>query len=518
MSAFKKLASDTALYGVSTILGRMLNWALVFLHTRVFDRPEELSSNVELFTYIGVLLIIYTLGLETAFFRYATRNPDERQAYFNRSLSIILVVSGFFTAIALLFSADIARLINYPGQEQFIRWAALILATDAITAIPFARLRVENKARQFVTAKIANILINIGLNLFFLLFCRDVYNGKYLTVLQPFVDAIYNPAIGPGYIFLANLIANFCYFLLIRNAFAGFRFQWENPKVQALLLYAFPLMLSGLVSVINQTTDRMFLKYWLPEGFYPGLTAKDALGIYGNCYKLSVFMALAINAFKFAADPFFFSRAEDKNAPDLLANVTKWFIIVCVLIWVGVSLNLDTIGLLIGKNYRSGLPVVPILMLANLLLGVLYNISFWFKLADKTVYGTVISAVGAAVTIGLNIALIPVLGYMGCAVAFLVSSLIMVGLCYYLGEKYYPVPYDVQSALGYIVSGGLLIFLVARIPISNIWIASLYHMVLFILYIGVVVLAEWRTFGPVLAKWRTRGTKGPINQEVRTNP
>ncbi|MBC8151806.1 MAG: polysaccharide biosynthesis protein, partial [Bacteroidetes bacterium] len=201
-------------------------------------------------------------------------------------------------------------------------------------------------------------------------------------------------------------------------------------------------------------------------------------------------------------------QAEDKNAPGLLAQVTKWFLIVCVFIWVGVSLNLDIIGLLVSKQYRPGLGVVPLLLLANLFLGVYYNIAFWFKLSDKTNYGTLITVVGAGVTIGLNYLLIPVIGYMGCAVAFLASSVVMTALCYALGEKYYPVPYDLKSALGYIVGAGVLIACSLQIRIANLWWAVPYHLLLFGLFVAVVVVVEWQTFGPLWARIRLRGVKG----------
>jgi O-antigen/teichoic acid export membrane protein len=356
-----------------------------------------------------------------------------------------------------------------------------------------------------VKAKLINISVNVGLNVFFLVICPQIYNGDYLTFLQPAVDLFYDPSIGPGYIFLANLIANLVYFLLLRGTFAGFRFQLNNQQVRLLLAYSFPLMLTALAGNVNMLTDRWFLRPLLPDGFYPGLTSEDALGIYGNCYKLSVFMALAIQSFKFAADPFFFSRAEDKNAPGLLADVNKWFVIVCVIIWVGISLNLDWIGLFIGKTYRQGLGIVPMLLLANLVLGIYYNISFWFKLSDKTAYGTFITALGAAVTVALNLLLIPMIGYMGCAVAFLTSSVVMCVTCYLLGEKHYPVPYDVSSALIYLFSGGLLIYIASQIEISNLWISIPYHFLLFALYIGAMVVIERKTFMPLLAKFRNRG-------------
>ncbi len=500
MSAFKKLAGDTALYGVSTILGRMLNFLLVPLQTYVFERPGEMASNVELYSWVSILLAIYTLGLETAFFRFAARRPDDRLKVFNETLSIVMTVSITLTTLIILLTPYIVVWMDYPGQENLVWWVAMIVAIDAITAIPFARLRVENKARRFVQAKITNVLIVVALNVFFLIICRDIYNQKYLSILKPLIDLIYYPEIGPGYIILANLLGNATYFWLLRDAFSGFRFRLDPMEVKVMLAYAFPIMLTGLAGLVNAMTDRLFLQHWLPNGFYAGLTSKDALGIYGNCLKLSVFMALVIQSFKFAADPFFFSRAEDKNSPKLLADVTKWFIIVCVLIWVAVSLNLDVVGLLVSKRYRPGLPIVPLLLLANLFLGVYYNIAFWFKLSDKTNYGTLITVVGAGVTIALNILLIPRIGYMGCAVAFLASSIVMTALCYVLGERYYPVPYNLKSAFGYIIGAGLLIYASLQIQIHNLWVAVPYHLALLGLFVMAVVAAEWKTFGPVLIR------------------
>ncbi|MBN8824050.1 MULTISPECIES: polysaccharide biosynthesis C-terminal domain-containing protein [unclassified Spirosoma] len=512
MSTVKKLASDTALYGVSTILGRLLYFALVPLHTYVFKKPGELSSNVELYSYVAVLLTLYTLGLETAFFRFAARAKDnqaERQRIFNDTLSIVIIVSTLASALIIGLTPQLVIWLDYPGQQSSVVWVALLIAIDAIVAIPFARLRVENKARQFVLAKLINIALVVFLNIFFLIICRDISAGKYARFLQPAIQLIYNPAIGPGYIFLANLLANASYFLLIRNTFKGFQFRINRSEINTILVYAFPLMLTNLAGLINNTTDRIFLRHFLPEGFYTDLSSADVLGIYGNCYKLSVFMALAINSFKFAADPFFFSKAEDKNAPDLLALTTKWFLIVCVLIWVGVSLNLDILGLLVSKRYRVGLGIVPILLLAYLFLGVYYNISFWFKLSDKTKFGTLITVMGAVITILGNILLIPVIGYMGCAVAFLVSSFVMMAICYLLGEKYYPVPYQVGSALGYILGAGLLIYLSWQFPIANLWVSVPVHVGLFGLFLAVIAVIERDTFRPVLARIRKQKPKTP---------
>lgn len=507
MSTFKKLASDTALYGVSTILARSINFALVPIQTYAFGKPASLASNVTIYAWIGVLMALYTLGLETAFFRFAARakgseGEAERMTIFNRTLSIVMLASILPTVLIVLFATPVTNWLGYPGQERFIIWSALLLAIDTVVAIPFARLRAENKARQFVAAKVVNILINVGLNVFFIVICKDISEGHYLPALRPLAEFIYRPEIGPGYILLANLIANALYFFIIRGAFRGFRFTFAWEHVRPLLLYSLPIMLTSLSGVINQLTDRLLLRRFLPDDFYPGITSEAALGIYGNCLKLSIFMALAVNSFKFAADPFFFSRAEDKNSPKLLADVTKWFIIVCVLLWVGVSLNLDLVSLMLSAKYRVGMGVVPILLLANLLLGVYYNISFWFKLTDKTKFGTLITVVGAVVTIGLNALLVPVMGYMGCAWAFLVSSLVMMLLCYGLGERYYPVPYHVGSALFYIGSAGLLIYGASLVKITNLWLSVSYHLALFGLYLGIVAVVEWKTVRLAVKRFR----------------
>ena len=505
LSTFKKLASDTALYGISTIAARSINFFLTPIQTYAFETVGTLASNVTLYAWIGVLLTVYTLGLETAFFRFAARNKGadneaERVLVFSRTLTIVAAVSVVATALILLFVTPIARAIGYPGQEQFIQWTALLVGIDSLMALPFARLRVEGKARQFVVAKLINIGLNITLNVFFIVVCKDITEGDYLPGLRSVAQFVYRPDIGPGYILLANLLANALYFLVLRGAFRGFTFTFKWPEAKTLVLYAFPIMLTGLAAVLNNLTDRLFLREFLPDNFYPGHSSEWALDIYGQCFKLSVFISLAIQSFKFAAEPFFFGQAESKNAPDLLARVTKWFIIVCVALWVAVSLNMDLAGLLLNPERRVGLTVVPLLMLGNLFLGIYYNISFWFKLSDKTRFGTLITAVGLAVTFGLNYLLIPQMGYMGCAWAFLVSSVVMTVLCYVLGEKHYPVPYDLLSAAGYILGGGGLIWASSFIQISNLWLAVPYHLALYGLFLGCIVAVEWRTFGPVVQK------------------
>jgi O-antigen/teichoic acid export membrane protein len=491
MSVLKKLAGETALYGVSSILGRLLNYLLVPLHTAVFGDPSELAITVKLFAYVAFLNVLYTYGMETAFFRFASKSNDPEK-YYNVALTAIILSSTAFSLLIIGFATPIANYLGYPGTENLITWLAIILAIDAVVAIPFAKLRLDKKPKQFVFARMANIFLNVGLNFFFLWFCRGVYRGEFLTGLQPVVRTIYNPALGVGYIFLANLIANLALFPLLGRLFTRFRFVMDRQTLAAMWQYGYPILIVGLAGTVNLMFDRIFLSRLLPEGFYPGRTSEDALGIYGQCYKLSIFMSLATQAFRYAAEPFFFSQSENKNAPGVFADVTKWFIIVCAVIWLGVSVNLGWIGPLFLRKqiYWEGLSIVPVLLLANLFLGVYYNISAWFKLTDRTQYGTYLTFVGAVITVAGNVALIPVLGYMGCAVAFLASCVVMTVLCYVLGQKYYPVPYRIGSAAGYLAGAGGLIVLASLVAFDQPMLRFAFGMALCGVFVAAILLIE----------------------------
>jgi O-antigen/teichoic acid export membrane protein len=493
MSVVKKLASDTALYGLSSIVGRFLNWLLVAVHTRVFEQPKLLADNNQLYVWVILLNIIYTYGMETAFFRYAKK--ENRQEYFNLILSYIVLTSLVFSGILYFCATPIINWMGFPGKERLIVWFAVILATDAVAAIAFVKLRAENRAKRFVFIRLSNIFINIGLNAFYLIFCKYIHEGLFLSSWKPFADFFYNPAVGPDYIVWANFIASLITILLLWREFIGFKFTFDFEKFKPVLIYAYPLLLMGLAGAINQTADRLMLTRLLPEGFYAGLTSEAAFSIYANVYKLSIFMLLVVQAYRYAADPFFFSKAEDKNSPSMLALATKWFTIACILIWVGVSINIDLISLILGKNYRSGIVVVPILLLANLFIGVYQNMSMWFKLSDKTYFGTYFTIIGMVITVILNIILIPILGYVGCAITFAISSFIMMVLCYYYGQKHYPIPYEIKPILIYLLSAAILIFVSWQIKISNPYIAIPFHLVLSLLFVGIIVVLERKSLG-----------------------
>jgi O-antigen/teichoic acid export membrane protein len=475
---FKKLLSQTALYGLSSMVGRALNYLLVPFYTQIFA-PEAFGVFTELYAYIAFLNIVFTYGMETAYFRFATKDALQKDDIYNVSLSAIFTSSLMLSSLLIIFSQPIANALNYPHQAYLISWIAAILAIDAIVAIPFAKLRLEGKAAHFAIAKLTNIILNIALNYFLLVYMPKYYPESYFGKIDV------------GYIFLANLIANAMLVPILYQSFLTFRFKLDLSILKPMLKYAYPLMFMGIAGMINEVLDRILLKQLLPDNFYPGISTLAAVGIYGACYKLSIFMSLAIQAFRYASEPFFFSRARDKNAPELYAKVMHWFIIVCVLIFVVISINLPTLKYILRQEiFRTGLEVVPVLLLANLFLGIYYNLSVWYKLTDKTYFGTILTVIGAIITLLSLFILIPKIGYLGAAYATLICYASIAFISYYFGNKHFPVPYKTGSAMMYILSGCILVYCQRFIKIENEVLNVIVSNCLIIPFIGLAFVNE----------------------------
>ncbi|MBC8084462.1 MAG: polysaccharide biosynthesis protein [Hymenobacter sp.] len=503
MSVAKKLASQAAIYGVSSIVGRVLTYFLVSVYTARFA-PAEYGIVTDLYAYVAFFNVLYTYGLETAYFRFANRPGTDQARLYDQVLSLLLLSSALLSAGLLLLATPVVEALRYPGQERYIIWLAVILGIDSVVSIPFARLRLENRARKFAGVRLANTVVNVALTLFFLVLCPDVLAGKYLPGLRPLVAAVYDPRLGVGYVFLVNLLANALYLPLLWRELSDFRFRPDWAGIPALWRYGYPIMIMGLAGMVNEMLSRLLLKYWLPEGFYPGQSNLAALGVFGACYKLSIFMQLVIQAFRYAAEPFFFAQSNEQNSPATFALVLKWFTLCCALIFVGVSLNLEWIGTLFLRRpeYREGLVVVPVLLLANLFLGVYYNLSVWFKLTDKTYYGTYISLGGAVLTIALNFLLIPVLGYLGSALATLACYGMMAGVCWRLGEQHFPIPYPVARLAGWLLVACGVVALGWFVPVAGYWPRQVWHGALCLGFAGLLALVEkpWRAApGPLPA-------------------
>jgi O-antigen/teichoic acid export membrane protein len=507
MSVLKKLASQTALYGLSSIVGRMLNYLLVPFYTSVFH-PEDFGVVTEMYAYVAFLNIIFTYGMETAYFRFATKEKhrlatangfitgtggnDNALEIYRLSETTLLITSFVFAAILMGASSGIADVLGYTAHQNYIIWLALILATDAIVAIPFSRLRLEGKAAFFAFAKLSNIVLNVFFNVFYLVICPLIATKPEYQDLRPIIRDIYNPDMGVGYVFLSNLLANIFTVILLFPTYRSFRFRFDLEKLKPMLTYAIPILFMGITGMINEVLDRVLLKVWLPEGFYSGQSNLAAVGVYGACYKLSMFMTIAIQAFRYAADPFFFSKAEDDSSPLLFAKVMKWFVLVCLLIFLSVTLNLDILQYILRKEeFREGIMIVPVLLVANLFLGVYYNLSFWFKLTDRTIYGTYISVGGALLTIALNWILIPILGYMGCAITTLICYFSMAVVNYILGQKYYPIPYPVVKLSGYITFACFLAYIgISYQSPDNISTSFIIHTFLIVVFLITIFIFE----------------------------
>jgi O-antigen/teichoic acid export membrane protein len=444
LESIKKLAGQSAIYGLSSIVGRFLNYLLVPLHTNVFSQPGEYGVVTEFYAYISFLMIIYTYGLETSFFHFS-RKYEGRPSVFSTIMGSLLISTLVFTACALFYSEDISRLIQYTGHPEYVQIMALVIGFDALTSVPFARLRYRSKARKFALIKIANIMVNILLNLFFFLLLPFLASSD--SALSGPAAQLYNEDNRVVYVFISNLAASGVTFILLISEFR-FSFSQFNPGIlREVILYSSPLLIAGLAGMVNETLDRVMIKYLVSDK----TSALSQLGIYGACYKLSIIMTLFIQAFKYAAEPFFFSQFGKEDAKQTYVVVMKYFVLTCSLIFLVVMLYIDVFKYFIGPSYRSGLHIVPVLLLANMFLGIFFNLSMWYKMTGRTRFGAAFAIIGAMITIAGNLYLIPRMGYEGAAWTTLICYSVMMIISYFIGMKYYPVNYKPLKLLGFIV-------------------------------------------------------------------
>jgi O-antigen/teichoic acid export membrane protein len=482
MNPLKKLASEAGLYGLPSILGRLLNYLLVPIHTAVFI-PEQFGTIGKLYAYAAFLNIIYTYGMETAYFRFTTKEKSE--SYYQSAFTSILLSSTIFSGSIFIFADLIIQFLNLSVETYIVRYLAVIFFVDAIVAIPLAKLRLAHKARKFAFTRMSSIVLNIVFNLCFLVLFPYLAKAGIMEwqTKQPY---------DIGYVFLANLLANISMVLILYKEIFMSKLQFDWVKIKKMLIYALPILLMGVAGISVEQLDKVIFEYLLPQNFYEDKTAAQALGIYIATFKLSIFMALAVQAFRYAGEPFFFSQAEDKEAPELFAKVLYYFVALCLLIWVGVSLNADLIGriFLSGEAYREALFLVPILLLGKLFFGIYINLSIWFKITDKTYYGVYISLVGGAVALIGNISLIPVLGYTGAALTSVLAYFSMMVYCYFAGQKYFYIPYPVGKIFLNVLIAGILIALFFYFkPTSAIWNYTL-GIIISLVYAGLMFFYE----------------------------
>ena len=480
MNSLRQLISQTAIYGLSSILGRFLNYLLVPLYTYTFSAGEY-GVVSEFYAYAGFFAVLLIFGLETGYFRFRQKPEHATEAVYNSGLSFLMLINLLFVAAVFYWQQPLAALLRYPDHAEYLLWFACILALDAMTALPFARLRAENKAWRFAGIRLTEIFVTIALNLFFLLLCPK------LMVLYPdsIIADIYDPHLGVGYIFLSNLAASVCKLLLLLPQFRAVPLQFNLTILGPMWRYSLPMVIIGFSGMINEMLDRAILKVMLP---YDLPTNMKMLGIYGACYKLSILMSLFVQAFRYAGEPFFFSYAGRADAKRAYALVMQYFVIAGVFIFLLVMLYIDLFKYFIGEEFRAGLSVVPILLLANLCLGIYVNLSIWYKLSDRTGLGAWVSLAGAALTVALNIYWIPRWGYVGSAWATLACYGFMVALSWLLGQRYYPVAYPIGKILAYI-SLGLGLYFGHQYLLQNyqwnVWLSGTLGLALYLLVVTV---------------------------------
>jgi len=479
MGIIKKLASQTAIYGVSSIFGRFLNYLLVPLYTYYFSTAEY-GVVSEFYAYAGFFSVLLLFGFETGYFRFRNKEQPDRDVAYSTALIFVVLVNLVFFLCILAINPRLSAALNYADHPEYVRWFSIILVLDAISSIPFARLRAENKAVRFAGIKITEIILTVMLSLFFIVYCRKIYQ----EAPQSWIALIYDPAIGVGYIFIANLIASVCKFLLLAPQLKGLSWGFDRELFARMVRYSGPMVVIGFAGIINEMLDRALLKYLLP---YDSHTNMQMLGIYSACYKLSILMSLFIQAFRYAAEPFFFAYADKSDARSVYAQVLKFFVIFCVFIFLLVTLFIDFFQYFIGTEFRAGLEVVPILLLANLCLGIYVNLSIWYKLTDRTLMGAFVSLAGAGLTVVLNIWWIPIWGYVGSAWATLICYASMAIVSYLLGRKYYPVAYEVKRVLFYIFLGVVLYISqqqLQAVSYAQPWLLSVLLMLLYLLFVA----------------------------------
>jgi O-antigen/teichoic acid export membrane protein len=441
MSLIKKLAGETALYGLSSIVGRLLSMLLVPFYTRVLATTNEYGAVIDLYATSAFIMVLFSYRMESAFFRFGTPEEDRERTYATGMLSLF-GSTALIAGLLLLFAQNIADALAYPDHPEYVRWFALILAFDCLAELPFARLRLEQRPRRFVAIRLTNIAVYIGMNLFWLVFCPWAAEKG-----MDWVHVVWTPGLGVGYIFISNLLASLVTLLLLIPQFRQIRWNFDREIWRKMLAYASPLIIVSLAGIVDEMFSRSMLKFLLPGSPQENL---GQVGIFGANYKLAALITLFTQAYRYAAEPFFFRNAQSADAPRTQAEVTKWFTITSAAGMLAILLFLDIVKYFIDEKYWGGLHVVPVLLVANLILGVYYNFSIWYRLKDRTGLGAWISVAGAVITIVFNLLLIPQFGYTGAAYVTVLCYAFMSAATWYTGKQHYPVPYPLARMGAYV--------------------------------------------------------------------
>jgi O-antigen/teichoic acid export membrane protein len=474
----KRLIGETAIYGLGTMLPRFLNLLLVPLYTIYVFTEAEYGEVTILYSYVAILLVLLTYGMETAFFRYANKNNDAKKV-FNTATTSVLITAILFLVIIFAFVDDISRLIEYPSNNEYVLLIAIIIAIDAITSLPFAYLRYQNKAIKFSLIRIISVVITISLNLIFLIAIPYYYGDSYNTL------PVYRSTSLVTFVFIANLTGSFSTLVMLSAEFKSFNFKIDVKLLRKMLKYGLPILIISLSFMITEVADKILLKYLLPDR----AGADAQVGIYAASYKLAIIMMLFIQMFRYAAEPFFFSEADKKDAKKTYSKVMTLFVAFTWFIFLIVTLYLNLFKYIIGEAFWVGLTIVPIILSAKIFLGIFYNLSVWYKLTNKTIYGATIAILAGIVTIIMNVLLIPKYGYMGSAWANFASYFVIMIVSYLWGRKIYPINYEINKIIIYTIAAATIYYISqfsSGFQISTNYILNTFLLLVYVLFVYVI--------------------------------
>lgn len=462
MANLKSLAKDTAIYGMSSILGRFLNYLLVPLYTsNISAASGGYGIITNLYAYTALLLVILTYGMETTFFRYANKTNEDPQKVYSSTLIMVGFTSLLFIVLVSIFLQPISGVMGYSDHSSYVWVMAATVSIDAFQCIPFAYLRYKKRPIKFAALKLLFIAFNIALNLLYFVVLPDLYKS-YPDIIQH----IYNPETGVGYAFYINLVCTASITFFFYKELTGFKYTFDKELAKRMLSYSWPILILGIAGILNQTADFILFPY-----LYKGGQAHQQLGIYGAASKIAMIMAMITQAFRYAYEPFVFGKGNDKDNRETYAVAMKYFIIFTLLAFLVVMGYINILRHIIGRDYWEGLKVVPIVMAGTIMMGVYFNLSFWYKLIDKTIWGAYFSGIGCFVLILINVIFVPQYGYMACAWAGLIGYATAMTLSYFVGQKKYPINYPLKSIGIYVLM--TVIFFIA-ITYSNQHLPKIY--------------------------------------------
>lgn len=463
MAGLKSLAKETAIYGVSSIVGRFLNYLLVPVYTIALPASSGGYGVVtNIYAWVALILVLLTCGMETGFFRFANKGQDDPMRVYSTTLLSVSIGSLVFVALGLLFLEPIAGWLEYGEHPWYVGMMMIVVAMDAIQSIPFAYLRYKKRPIKFAALKLLFIFLNIALNLF------------YYVILK---------GNDVGYAFLFNLICTSVVMLCMIPELRGFTYVLDRELLKRMLRYSLPLVILGVAGILNQVADKIIFPFVYPDE----AEATVQLGIYGAASKIAMIMAMFTQAFRFAYEPFVFGKSKEKDSREMYAQAMKFFIIFTLLAFLAVMFYLDILRHVIGRDYWDGLRVVPIVMAAEIFMGIYFNLSFWYKLIDETRWGAYFSLTGCTILILMNVFLIPKYGYIACAWAGFIGYGVAMLLSYFVGQKKYPIQYDLKAIGMYVLLAAVLYVAAEYVPIDNIYLRMAYRTVLLLLFVAYVV-------------------------------